>query len=531
MLVRDIQRLASQKFDVLIIGGGIVGAAIAREACLSGYSVALVERRDFGGQTSSGCFKIIHGGLRYLQRLNIKSLRESMREQRAFRNLAPRLVKPQPFLIPCYGHGMRGRGLLRTAMTAYELLTPDRNSHIPPSHRLPRHHVLSTEETMKIAPGLNPEGLHGGVTFYDCQILNCERLTLAFVVDAVSRGASVANYVEVTDFNVTSSSSTACELSSTQCLDRISGKTFAISARFVINAGGPWIGDILGRINQDLPRSLPHRQLFSKGIQLVFPSVIDTTYGVAVESPYRDEGTVINRGGRSYFIVPWRNMSLVGTADYSFTDRPDEYRILPEEVNAFIAEVSAMYKSPLLTRETIRYGFGGLRPAHKRSADKFMHRSALVHEPVEVELKDRLIDHSSVEIPAQRIANLISTIGVKYTTARAVAEQAVALLGTKFGKLVQPVNSAEIPLIEAENVPAVGPVDVQVHAAVRNEMALTLSDVVLRRTELGTAGHPGEQLLAKIAHLMADDLGWDSKKIANEIRETSLIFEPWRSIN
>ena len=192
-----IEQLKNEQFDVLIIGSGINGAAAAWDASLRGLKVALIDKGDFGAATSAGCFKIIHGGLRYLQHLDFKRLQESVEEQRLLRIIAPHLLSPLAFLIPCYKPLMKRRFLIRLALGVYEFLARNRNKDVQAGLELFDHQVLSTEECLELAPGLETKGLEGGVLYYDVQMNNCERLTFEVAAAAAKASAVVANYLEV----------------------------------------------------------------------------------------------------------------------------------------------------------------------------------------------------------------------------------------------------------------------------------------------------------------------------------------------
>ena len=247
-LTRDIDSLGKREFDLLVIGGGINGAGIAWDAALRGLSVALIERADFGGATSSGCFKIIHGGLRYLQHLDLKRVRESVREQRILRTIAPHLVSPLPFLVPCYGRGRKGREFLSLGLLLYEFVVAcDRNRNLGVHHQLSRFRRLDSQQCLRHAPGLKAEGLTGGVLYEDVQLSNCERFTFAVVASAREAGAVVANYCEAVQLNASQAESGEGRIESVTAHDLFRGTELQIKARFVVNATGPWVDQVIAR--------------------------------------------------------------------------------------------------------------------------------------------------------------------------------------------------------------------------------------------------------------------------------------------
>jgi glycerol-3-phosphate dehydrogenase len=195
---RELARLADTTFDVVVVGGGIYGAAIAREASLRGLAVALVEKGDFASATSSNSHKIVHGGLRYLQHGDLFRVRASIRERSALLRIAPHLVRVQSFLMPTYGHGLRGREALVAALSLNELLSFDRNRGLDRSRQIPPARMLSATECSRLAPGIPREGLTGGALWYDGLMIDSERMVLAFLMSAAEKGAALANYAAAT---------------------------------------------------------------------------------------------------------------------------------------------------------------------------------------------------------------------------------------------------------------------------------------------------------------------------------------------
>ena len=236
MIERNLGSLASREFDVLVVGGGIFGACAAWDAALRGLSVALLERRDFGSGTSANSFKMVHGGIRYLQHADMYRIRESSRERSALLRIAPHLVSPLPIMIPTYGHGREGKELLSAGMLVYDLATIDRNRGLlDPDRRIPRSRVVSREACLEALPGLEASDLTGGALFHDAQIHNTPRLTLAFLQSAASAGATIANYVEASGFLQDGDSVTGV-----RARDVLGGDTLDVRARMVLNCAGPW---------------------------------------------------------------------------------------------------------------------------------------------------------------------------------------------------------------------------------------------------------------------------------------------------
>lgn len=578
-LTRDTARLTDKEFDVLVIGGGVHGAAIAWDLALRGLKTALIEKGDFGAETSSGCFKIVHGGLRYLQHVELHRVRESVREQKILRKIAPHLVHPMPFLVPCYGWGMRGKELLELAMYMYEFLACDRNADVGDYHELPNHSVFSREECLEIAPELKIEGLRGGVLYYDCQMSNCERLSLAVVKAAHAAGAIVANYCEAVDFVSEKIPNQGMKIAQVVAEDKLNGRRFEIKARQVVNACGPWSRNLIERIvHRDLPPKMlgEPEGVFSKGIQLVLPQMVKR-YGVAVESRHHDKAAVVARGGRSFFMFPWRGYSLVGTSDTTFDKGPDDFSIGKGEIEQLVGEVREIYRSRALVPGNVSYAFGGLRAMDPKFVQSYAKGLDSDEGEAKASRADVLVDHSRYQgLPGvSKISNLLTTVGVKYTTFRSVAERVSNLVVRKLGMKPIACRTHIAPLpggefedysefvtrqhenlsrdlsgevisslvvnygTEIEEISKIfegqkqsrdrlcesrETIKAEIIYSARNEMACTLNDLVLRRTGLGTLGSPGEEVLKEAARVAAGELGWDKPRTEEEVEKTKQAF-------
>lgn len=562
-LVREPDRLRAGAFDLCVIGGGIAGAAIAWDAATRGLRVALVEREDFGGATSAGCFKIVHGGLRYLQHFDLRRLYESMREQRTLRQIAPHLVKPLPIAVPCYGYGKKGRGFLQLGCGLYDLLASSRNEGVMNTLALPPHRVLSKAQMLDAAPGLRADGLSGGVVFYDAQMAHSERLSFAVAKAAADAGAAVVNYAEFERADWRADT----ERWSVSVRDVIGGAVHVVDAAAVVNATGPWIARQLDRFCgvelESREPLLPNGGLLSKGFQIVLPPIVKR-HAVALESTQSDVTSVVKRGGRSYFLQPWRGTTIAGTTDHPHRGEATPFSVSREEVELFLAELRSTYRSDKLTLGNVRGVFGGYLPTETLvNADESAMR---------ILRKDIIAEHRS----AGRGVGLFSVAALKYTTFRELAERAVDRVVDYLGPKVRcgASRTSEVPvaggaiadlpdfivrmqseyravldasrvmelvllygselpslmdLIADEPARARPLVDggctlrVEIVNAIRRESALTLQDVVLRRTALGAEGDPGEAL-AVAAQVAGEELGWDGARIERELQETRAHF-------
>lgn len=570
----QIRRASEETFDLVVIGGGINGAAIAWEATSRGLRVALVDKGDFGAATSSGCFKIVHGGLRYLQHLNFPRVFESVAEQRNLLRIAPYLVHPFPFMVPCSGFGAKSKWFLEVGVSLYEAISRQRNSGVVPERKLPKHRVLSAQEALQMAPGMKHPFLNGAVVYYDCQMSNCERLTLAFVMSAVQRGAVALNYVKAQRF-VFSEDSSPRRIQAVACCDQETGINFSISASYVINATGPWAMPLVRMLCQNEERATVYCSsdaMYSKGIQAILPDC-GLKAAVVVQSKDIDPSAVVKRGGRSYFLVPWRGHTLVGTADALYQGNPNEFQITEREVHQLISSVKLGYNSDKIDAKHVSFAFGGLRLIDSKVGKNPDFNATTVPAAQH----ERIIDHALLTSPKERIANLLSVEGVKYTTARGLAEQVVsslarksfvvkesqtnelALYGSTSASVTQQLEELRSQCLDNQTKrfvetafldygmvcatlltllkeqPALGRClvadrttrVVEVVHAVRNEMALHISDVVCRRTALGQVGYPGNQAIQEVAEIMSVELGWDTLRTQQEIALAKSLYQSY----
>lgn len=555
---RNIANLAAQEYDLIIVGGGIYGAWAAWDAALRGLSVALLEKGDFGGATSSNSMKIIHGGLRYLQHFDFKRMRESIRERTILMRIAPHLVHPLPCLMPTYGHGLKGREVMSIALLLNDLISYDRNRLQDPQKHIPNGKTFSRDEIRKLLPGIPEQGLTGGASWHDCQVYNSERLLLALLHGAVERGAQVANYAKVVDFIRNESA-----IIGVKVFDCEESRHYNVFGKKVLDTSGPWINKTLGLLNGFQPLE---KTPLAKGINLVVNRQLLPKFGVGVPSTYsfQDTDAVLNKGSRLLFFTPWRKFTILGTTYFPFSGEEDSAAITEENINALLEEFNTAYPAMQIKREEISSFHVGILPANSHTEKK---------GEVSAEKHFKLIDHKMTS----GLDGLISVLGVKYTTARDVASRAIDLVarklkqknlqaqtahkpipggdivrfedyieqeiakrpwglpeksvrhliynyGTRYIDILHSFEEDEAlqkPVSSKENVLAA-----EIVHGVREEMARTLADCVKRRTELGSAVCPDNASLQLCAEIMAKELGWDAPKIADEIAKTKASYVP-----
>jgi len=546
-LERELTALAEKQFDLLVIGGGIFGACAARDAAMRGLSVALIEREDFAAGVSANSFKMVHGGIRYLQHADIVRLRESCFERSAFLRIAPHLVNPLPIVVPTFGLGKESKWFLAAGMIAYDLLTPDRNRGIAsPTRQIPGAKTLGRDTVLDLFPGLPEAGLSGAALFNDAQMYNPTRLVLACVQSAVFNGAIVANYAEATDLN-----SDGNRVTGAQVTDRLTGDVFDIRAKCVLNAAGPW-GEQLWKVLT--PKHIPKRGVFSRDACFLIPRKFSHEYALAVPGATKDPDAVFSRATRHLFVVPWRDFTLVGVWHIVFPDHPDTVDVPAQDLEAFIAEINAAYPALDIDLSEVTMWNAGLVPFGENQSGG---------EDLSYGKRSRLIDHEK----ESGLDGLVSLIGIRYTMGRGHAQRAIDMVVRKLGGPAVsapthrvPVHGGDIPDFEtalnqvmsegrgdlsadclyslfrnygteykavletgadnpASTVPLTGTtvLPAEILYGIRKEMAQTLGDIVFRRTDLATGGNPGTAVLRHAADLAAAELGWTESRIVDEI--------------
>jgi glycerol-3-phosphate dehydrogenase len=549
---RRLRDLEEQEFDLLVIGAGIFGAAAAWEATRRGLSVAVIDRGDFCGATSAHSYKLIHGGLRYLQHGDLHRLRQSANARRTFLRIAPHLARPLPIVVPTYGYGKKGKPLLRLATAIYDAATLDRNRGIvDPARRVPRSRALSRREVLDAYPGLPSHWLTGAVMFYDGQMYNPPRLVLAFLRSAVDAGAVAANYVAALRFLGPGDGAGPGErVSGVVARDQLGGGSLRIRAKMVLNAAGPYAEGLLERA---LGRPLEPPTPWSRDAYLVVRrALLPDERALALPAASRDPEAILSRGERHLFLVPWHGHTLVGVWHQVYSGAPDAYHVTEAELEAFIGEINAACPALALRLDDVAQCIAGLIPFGDDRADarnlRFAHRS-------------RLVDHAR----ERGLEGLVTLIGVRYTTGPCEAADAVDLICRKLGRDPAPSRSdanrldgGEIDDLEAliaaaqrqhrtlpaevvralvhnhgaayprvladladrpelgETLGSSPVIAAEVVHAVREEMAITMADVAFRRTDLATGGDPGETALGRCAAIMARECGWDQARMREE---------------
>ncbi|HEY8518640.1 MAG TPA: glycerol-3-phosphate dehydrogenase/oxidase [Gammaproteobacteria bacterium] len=548
---REFAALANQEFDLVIVGGGAFGAAAAWDATLRGLSVALIEREDFASGASANSFKMVHGGIRYLQHADLPRLRASCHERTAMLRIAPHLVTPLPIVVPTYGSGRQGKLLLGAGMWLYDALTLDRNLRIRDrERRIPFAGFLDAAAVEELFPGVATEGLTGAAVFYDAQMYNPTRLVLAFVTAAADNGALAVNYAQAEKLILAGDS-----VRGVTVRDRLTGETIDVRARAVLNAAGPWARELVERHR---PRGLEGS--YSRDAAFLVARLFPHRYALALQGRTRDPDALITRAARHLFLVPWRGYTLCGVWHRVWADPADAVHVTERELQAWIDELNEAMPALDLSLSDVCMWNAGLVPFGDNEPGA---------EHLSYGKRSHIVDHEG-----DGLANLVSLVGVRYTMARGDAAKALDVVCRKLGVRAARPPTHRLPLpggdfesfrellrdVAREAPTGVGQAGVEalahnygtryryvlelmsepfitsecVHGsttfraelvhAVREEMAVRLSDVVFRRTDLGTGSHPGRRALEEAAAIVGRELGWDAERRNAEIADVERRF-------
>jgi glycerol-3-phosphate dehydrogenase len=524
--------------DAVVIGGGMAGAGVARDLAQRGASVALFEKGDFASGTSSKSSKLIHGGLRYLELGDFRLVRESLREKKALERLAPHLVRPLPFLVPVYRGSSRGLIKVRLGMWLYDLLTPGK--------RTDRYRVMRPVEALALEPSVRADDLRGAGYYFDDLLLYPERLCLENVLSAARHGARAFNYCQVEEF-ITGDRG----LDGVRVRDLLSGQVQAVRARTIVNCAGPWVDRL--RVLAGVADRSPRLLRTTKGIHCLLPRMTER----AVYLSTHDD--------RMVFVIPWRGFSLVGSTDTDFDGDPDRLWATREEVTYLLDEVAKVLPDRRVAVENVVYTYAGVRPLSFEPG----------RPPTEVSREHRVV-------PEGVDGRFFSVTGTKLTCFRSLAEDVGNRVMRALGRR-EPSRTARAMLDGTDGEP--GRVEVrawmdvseemaatglaraslrvlvetygrayprvldlgrklpdgferlcpsnpeivaQLHHAVREEMAVSLQDVLLRRTGIGQSRCQGLDCAESIGARLAELAGWTSRRLDAELEAYSQHVEQSR---
>ncbi len=472
---RRLHELADRHFDLLVIGGGITGAGIARDAARRGLAVALVERDDFAAGTSSRSSRLIHGGVRYLEHGYLHLVFEASRERRRLLELAPGLVHPVRFTWPVYRGARVRRWQLASALTLYDALSLFRN--------VGRHRRLDPGGVLEAEPQLARAELQGGAMYWDAGT-DDSRLTLANVLDAAHASATVVNHAEVAALTFASATGPA---NGAIVRDLVGGTEVRVQARIVLNACGPWT-DVIARLEDQAAKSTVRG---TKGVHVAVPAArVGNRGAVTMLSP--DDGRVM-------FTLPAGEHTIIGTTDTQTTEDPQQVRAYRSDVRYLLAAANRFFPDARLTDSDVVAAWAGIRPLVARTNTRDPASASREHA-----------------ITTSR-RGVLTVTGGKLTTYRAMAEQCVDVAVRRLGRRVRRCDTAHTPLT-LPNRPT--ELEAQVELAVESELAETVSDVLVRRTRRAFETRDQARSLApQVAAQMAALLHWTDAGARNAISE------------
>ena len=538
--MRDVQTITNQTFDVIVIGGGINGAATARDAALRGLKTLLVEKGDFASGTTSWSTRLIHGGLRYLEYFEFNLVRESLHEREVLLRNAPHLAKPIQMTIPIYHSGSRSYRIIQAGMILYDVLSYDKS--------LPNHRMLSRKSVRQLFRAIDSDKLAGAAQYYDGQAEHAERLCFENILDAQQAGATVLNYAPVVDIHLSGK-----RIVGLTCKDLHSDATFEVKAHdktVVINTSGPWVDKVCGL--SESPVSNQRKIGGTKGSHIIvdpFPGAPESALYVEAKSD-----------GRPYFIVPWLGQYLIGTTDEKYDGPLDHIKADDDEIDYLIVETNRVLPAARLTRKDVRFTYSGVRPLPYAEGKKAgsITRAHILH------------DHTK-----EGAENLISLIGGKLTTHRQVGEEFVNLVFRKrkqsapacpthtrplpgaillddpkveemhgrYGDRIAPPvldhlleiygsRTADLLALVDESPELAQPIvdggkDIraQIVFAVQSELAYTFEDILRRRTTVCMHGNYGFDALPAVADVLQQYCGWDEDRCDRNIRNYHRFME------
>lgn len=543
MLSRVPQDIGDYPFDLIVVGAGINGSGIARDAAMRGLAVLLLDKGDVASGTTQWATRLIHGGLRYLEYYEVSLVRESLKDREILLHIAPHLVKPLGFLVPIYERAKHGPLMIRLGMIGYDTLSVDKS--------LDNHHMLNREEALEREPGLNPEGLLGAAFYYDAQVEYAERIAVENAISAREHGAVVLTYCKVNQLVLDGGRVSGVEFTD------VLGGGYQAHAPVTANVAGPWVDEVLGEIHEG--RMIGG----TKGSHLI----VDPFPGAPKNEALYVEA---RRDGRPYFIVPWNGRYLIGTTDIRYGGDLDRVVADEEEIEYLIDETNFVIPEANLTRESVLFTYSGVRPLpyQPEGSEGSVTRSHIVYDHARG--KGIGTKRSSIGEGVPRVDGLISIVGGKLTTYRNLSRQTVDMVYEKLGREAPKSRTSKVPLPGGETeefetfaawfkatsdltdelaerllklygvrAPEVlemagddpslkmplgpsatvesGIIGAEVLYAFRRELAQTLADVLLRRTMVGLGPSVGLDVDEAAAGVAVKHLGWSEDRAQSEV--------------
>jgi len=498
-MLRDIKRLSKREYDLLVIGGGINGAAIANLAAGCGLKVALLEKGDFGSGTSTKTTKLMHGGLRYLENFEFDLVYEALRERSLHLKSVPYLVRPLRFVIPVYKKEGRPFWMIKCGVWLYDFLCG--------RDVIERHRKLTTQEVLSIVPGLKREGLIGGVTYSDAQ-MDDARLCLENVLSADVKGAHVANYVEVTTFI-----KKIGKIIGVRAKDLFTNTSFDVMARKFVCTVGPWSNLMLALDNPHTKQKVRT----TKGIHIVYREQLS-----------RDALLIpTQKDNRVFFVIPWKGHSLIGTTDTDFLGHPDQVKVNDTDIRYLLNEAVRVFPHYNFKRGNIITTFAGLRPlVHQEGSPSEVSRKHVVHESfsgiffvmggkyttyrrIAIDCLKKIYSnrfdfprHEYGLYGSGEIQEQVEEVAQAYGIDLEVVEYLKDTYGTRYLDILKLTQNH--PQLKERLCQCSPTIAAQVVYAIQTEMARSAEDIIFRRLSIGYNDCPTRQCQGRIRQILAE---------------------------
>ncbi len=544
--MRDFAQIQQTDYDLIIIGGGINGAGVARDAALRGLKTILIEKGDFASGSSSWSTRLIHGGLRYLEYFEFPLVREALKEREVLLRTAPHLVNPLLLTIPIYGDRSRPYWKIWAGMILYDIFSFDKT--------LPLHRMLPKAQFQQLFRSLEREHLNGGAQYYDGQVPLAERLCLENIISAQNAGATVLNYAEVTEISLQGR-----RISDLICRDRLTGENFTVSGNeraMVVNTSGPWVDKVchLGHKNgKDVSLTNTRKMGGTKGSHIIVDPFPGAPQGSSLYVEAKSDG-------RPMFIAPLLDKYLIGTTDLPYQGDLENIKADNNEIDYLLQETNNIIPIAKLTREDVKFTYSGVRPLPNSEGKK----------PGSITRKHIIYDHTP-----DGVSNLLSLIGGKLTTYRNVGEEMVDEIWEKTKRSPKPCRTASLPLpgcifpddkriqqaisdygsilpinkinylfgiygaralevlaltkehpeLAEPIAPNLNDIKAQIVYAVQSEFAHNLIDIARRRTNLAMQGNYGLDVLPVLTQTLEKYCGWQPEQSDRAIQEYQTFME------
>lgn len=553
---QTLQGVESGRFDLIVIGGGINGAGIARDASMRGLRVLLLDKGDLASGTTQWSTRLIHGGLRYLEHYEVPLVRESLRDREVLLRIAPHLVKPLPFAVPVYEHSLRGTNMIRLGMIVYDILSYDKS--------VPNHKMLSRDKALQEYPGLNSEGLKAVATYSDCQVEYAERLAVENAMSAVQNGAKIITYAEVKRLLFEDG---GLRVAGVEFEDRLNSGVYTARAPLTVNVAGPWVDQVISEAGTSGRTDGSSEQGMiggTKGSHII----VDPFPGAPKTAIYAEA----RADGRPYEIVPWNERYLIGTTDQRYEGDLDHVEANQEEIDYLINETNLVIPEANLTRDSVLFTYSGVRPlpSAPQGSEGSISRSHIVYDHA----KGKSAAGGRIKVSGRpKAEGLLSIVGGKLTTYRNLGRQTTDIVFKKLGAKAAKSATDRVPLpggrtpdlnafseefrvesglpdvlacrlvkvygarayeVLAEagddktlkqaltpGTPSVetGLMGCEVLYAFRQEMAEKLADVLLRRSMVAYGPRVALDVDEAAAEVCVNHLGWSEKRGRREVEE------------